>query len=398
VKQNNPTTINVERSLIAAAMSGPEAVRFIAANLGNAQFADPECQAYWVILQRFEREALPFDLAAIADTMARAHGPDSIVGLVDLFQSRWEAEHVGFYCHKILEWHRLQDVQRLGARLSGDTEPDYDAYIADLHNLRQTSVSQITTAAQAVEEMQANRQTKAARHPTGITSLDRLLSGGIDDGQVCVIAGRPGSGKTVLMLQAAMGAMARGDRVLVVSLEMLQRELMERLSRGHSTMQLAALPLYFIDSTSDLQTILALCRVAHRQHGVRMIVIDYLQLLEMRGGRNSHREEQVAAASRAIKRLAMDLQVPVILGSQLNRAGAENPTLSSLRESGAIEQDASQVVLIAPPVDYGEQTKMILAKNRNGQPGEWRMTLDGPRYWFTEQVHNHDTIDEGFDL
>ena len=105
-------------------------------------------------------------------------------------------------------------------------------------------------------------------------------------------------------------------------------------------------------------------------------------LLEVQSGRNSHREEQVATASRAIKRLAMDLKCPIIVGSQLNRAGAENPTLSSLRESGSIEQDASQVILIKDPAEYGEASKMIVAKNRNGKTGDFTMRLNGERYLF----------------
>ena len=395
-KREQLKPVNVERSLIAAAMSGPDAVRFIASQLGTAELFSGECQAYWELLQALERDGLPFDLAAIADGMVRRWGPDSVAGLVDLYQARWEAAHVGFYCAKILDHHRLQQVHRLGQELAGDDEPDYDQYIANLHTLRQSTTSQISSARQAVAEMQAQRVSPVARHRTGIADLDRLLGGGIDDGQVCVVAGRPGAGKTVLMMQMALGAIASGDRVLVVSLEMLQRELMERLSKSRTLTELEAMPLHFIDSTSDLPTILSLCRVAHRQHGVRMIVIDYLQLLEVRSGRNSHREEQVATASRSLKRLAMDLQIPVILGSQLNRAGAESPTLSSLRESGAIEQDASQVILICPPQDYGQPTKMLLAKNRNGQTGEWRMTLDGPRYQFTVAVA--EDVSEGWNL
>jgi len=374
---------HVELSLIAAAMSGPDAVEFIRSQIGNTQFFSTECQDYWAVLQDFERQELPFDLAAIADEMVRRFGRDSVNGIVDIYQSRWESHHVGYYCGKLLGYRQQEATRHLGEQLAKDRRPDYDHYIASLDRIRETSQAEIASAKQAVAEMVSKQQNPAAIHQTGIPQLDQLLGGGIKDAQVCVVAGRPGSGKTVLMMQMATGAIAAGESVLVVSLEMLKGELMERLAKRYTTQQMEALPMHFIDSTSNLQTILALCKVGHRRHRIGMIVIDYLQLLEVTSGsRNSHREEQVATASRAIKRLAMDLRCPIIVGSQLNRAGAENPTLSSLRESGSIEQDASQVILIKDPTEYGEPSKMILAKNRNGKTGDFNMTLNGSRYLF----------------
>lgn len=374
---------HVEMSLVAAAMSGPDAVEFIRSQIGATPFHSAECQDYWLVLQDFERQQLPFDLAAIADEMVRRFGRMSVHGLVDLYQSRWEAHHVGYYCGKLLGYRQQEETRRLGEQLSKDKRPDYDHYIASLDGIRQKSQAEISSAKEAVAEMIGKQQNPAASHQTGIEPLDQLLGGGIKDAQVCIVAGRPGSGKTVLMMQMATGAIAAGDAVLVVSLEMLKGELMERLAKRYTVPQMEQLPMHFIDSTSNLQTILALCKVGHRRHRIGMIVIDYLQLLEVTGGnRNSHREEQVATASRAIKRLAMDLKCPVIVGSQLNRAGAENPTLTSLRESGSIEQDASQVILIKDPTEYGEPSKMIVAKNRNGKTGDFAMRLNGERYLF----------------
>lgn len=381
VQQNE--NLHVEMSLVAAAMSGADAVEYIRSQLGSTQFHSTECQDYWAVLQDFERQDLPFDLAAIADEMVRRYGRDSVNGIVDIYQSRWESHHVGYYCGKLLGYRQQEATRHLGEQLAKDKRPDYDHYIASLDKIRETSQAEIASAKDAVAEMVGRQQSPAAIHQTGIPQLDQLLGGGIKDAQVCVVAGRPGSGKTVLMMQMATGMIAAGESVLVVSLEMLKGELMERLSKRYTTRQLEALPMHFIDSTSNLQTILALCKVGHRRHRIGMIVIDYLQLLEVtQGGRSSHREEQVATASRAIKRLAMDLRCPIIVGSQLNRAGAENPTLSSLRESGSIEQDASQVILIKDPVEYGEPSKMILAKNRNGKTGDFSMALNGSRYIF----------------
>jgi replicative DNA helicase len=373
---------HVEMSLVAAAMSGPDAVEYIRSQIGNAPFHSAECQSYWLLLQDFERQGMPFDLAAIADEMVRRFGRIAVNGIVDIYQSRWESHHVGYYCGKLLGYRQQEATRQIGEQLSRDKRPDYDHYIASLDRIRERSQADISSAKEAVAEMIGKQQDPAASHRTGIEPLDQLLGGGIKDAQVCIVAGRPGSGKTVLMMQMATGAIAAGDAVLVVSLEMLKGELMERLAKRYTVPQMEQLPMHLIDSTSNLQTILALCKVAHRRHRVGMIVIDYLQLLEVQSGKNSHREEQVATASRAIKRLAMDLKCPIIVGSQLNRAGAENPTLSSLRESGSIEQDASQVILIKDPTEYGEPSKMIVAKNRNGKTGDFAMRLNGACYLF----------------
>lgn len=388
---------HVEMSLVAAAMSGPDAVEYIRSQIGNAPFHSAECQDYWLVLQDFERQGMPFDLAAIADEMVRRFGRISVNGIVDIYQSRWEAHHVGYYCGKLLGYRQQEATRQLGEQLSRDKRPDYDHYIASLDRIRERSQADISSAREAVAEMIGKQQNPAASHRTGIEPLDQLLGGGIKDAQVCIVAGRPGSGKTVLMMQMATGAIAAGDAVLVVSLEMLKGELMERMAKRYTVPQMEQLPMHFIDSTSNLQTILALCKVGHRRHKIGMIVIDYLQLLEVQSGRNSHREEQVATASRAIKRLAMDLKCPIIVGSQLNRAGAENPTLSSLRESGSIEQDASQVILIKDPAEYGEPSKMIVAKNRNGKTGDFTMRLNGERYLF-ESVGgvSYDDIDKAW--
>ena len=145
------------------------------------------------------------------------------------------------------------------------------------------------------------------------------------------------------------------------------------------------LPMWFVDSTSSLEAIVALCRMAHRRHGLGMIVVDYLQLVEVATqGKGENREVQVARASRRLKRLAMDLRIPLVIGSQLNRASVGNPTLASLRESGAIEQDANVVLLISEPEEYDEPSKIIVAKNRGGRLGDFGMKLIGREFRFEE--------------
>ena len=115
-------------------------------------------------------------------------------------------------------------------------------------------------------------------------------------------------------------------------------------------------------------------------------MVDYLQLVEVPVQRGQNREQQVATVSRAMKRLALDLQVPVIVGSQLGRKteGKTQPTLSDLRESGSIEQDADLVILLSNDADKPTETLVQLAKHRSGQIGQTTMRLEGARFRFVD--------------
>ena len=188
------------------------------------------------------------------------------------------------------------------------------------------------------------------------------------------------------MTQIGVGAAQFGAGVLIVSLEMMTEELIDRLSRSIPFETLSTLPLYFIDSTSDLGTIQSLVRVACRRYRIGVIVIDYLQLMEAKGGRNESREREIATISRRLKRMALDLQKPVIVGSQLNRESTKKgkPTLADLRESGSIEQDAD-IVLLLSASDDGPETLLQVAKQRGGRTGEITLKLDGPKFRFEQE-------------
>jgi len=145
--------------------------------------------------------------------------------------------------------------------------------------------------------------------------------------------------------------------------------------------------MYFIDTTSDLDSIVSLTRSAVRRYGIRMIVFDYLQLAECHVAKGTNREQQISTISRRLKRLALDVQVPVIAGSQLNRDSLKRgkPTLADLRESGSIEQD-SDIVLLLHPSEDGTETQLIVAKNRAGSTGVVQLTLHGAEYRFEDSA------------
>lgn len=253
----------------------------------------------------------------------------------------------------------------------------------------------------------ADRMDDRRHGPTGILSgfpdLDSLTDGW-QDGMLYVIAGRPSMGKSAMALNVAdVAAHHYQAPVLFFSLEMRSLELSERLVCAEAGIsshrirdpnnldqaemirfadayaRLRGTPLYFDDSPLyNVTQISAIARKHKRKSGVRMVVIDYLQLLDMEDGSRANRQEQVAKTSRRLKVLARTLDVPVILLSQLNRQSEsredKRPRMSDLRESGSVEQDADVVILVHRPDRYDANdqpgiVELIVDKNRNGATG-----------------------------
>lgn len=292
--------------------------------------------------------------------------------------------------------------------------------------------------AMELQRLQAADGKAVSGLPTGYTDLDKLLSG-LQPGEMIIIAARPSMGKTSLALNLAE-QIARGGRtpwdhaprgpdapVGVFSLEMSKAAIVQRLlsafsgvdshkiRTGHLSAQelnsldihaegLKEIPLY-IDDTPGL-SLLALRARARRmvaQHGVKCLMIDYLQLLTAPGAARESRQVEVSAISRGIKALARELNVPVICLSQLNRASenreGNRPRMSDLRESGSIEQDADVVILLHREEYYHIQNpdwamenpdkvgvaELIIAKQRNGPTGTVDLTWDAK----TTRFKNH---------
>lgn len=243
---------------------------------------------------------------------------------------------------------------------------------------------------------------------TGLTDLDNML-GGWQDNDLIVLAARPSIGKTAVAMHFAYSAANTGKNVLIFSMEMKAEKLGDRLILGQSGVdsqrwrtgnldlndineidtaceKLCSLPIY-IDDTSQLSInqIKSSARRMQMKGLCDMVVIDYLQLAEINTSNNNYnRQDQVSIASADAKRIAKELNVPVILLSQLNRVVesriTKTPELADLRDSGAIEQDADVVILIHRPEFYGRNEDMhgnstigrgelIVAKHRNGPTG-----------------------------
>lgn len=234
---------------------------------------------------------------------------------------------------------------------------------------------------------------------TGLTDLDKLLCG-MRPGQLIVIGGRPGNGKTTLAMGAAMHAAVELKKsALVFSLEMSRGQLMDRLTASQARVDLSTIlngsalsdtesagrmnlaagkfrdsKLAIVDRGNlNINAIRSASRKFKHVNGLDLIVIDYLQLMSASG---NNRNEEISVISRGAKLLARELNVPVLLLSQLNRdntkthGGDGRPKISHLRDSGSIEQDADVVILVhRQPGEDDKPTELIVGKNRDGETG-----------------------------
>lgn len=249
---------------------------------------------------------------------------------------------------------------------------------------------------------------------TGFTDLDNLLSG-MQKTNLLILAARPGQGKTAMVLNISQHIAVKEKKPIgIFSLEMSKEELVDRLLIAQADVdawklktarltendftkitdamgQLAESPI-FIDDTPGitLTEMRSKARRLQMEHNLSLIVVDYLQLVDP-GRKYDNRVQEVSVVSQALKNLARELNVPVLAASQLSRAvehrGEKRPQLADLRESGAIEQDADVVMFIyRPDVEVTTpyiQTKLLIAKHRNGPTGEIDLIFHGSRIKFS---------------
>lgn len=354
--------------------------------------------------------------------LEKVGGVEYLMRVVESVPSAANAEH---YAQIVREKSMLRDlirasneIQRMAYENTSDAALLLDRAEAKIFELTQTGM---TRQAVAIEEILKetfdridkfhDRKNAVTGIPTGFADLDNLTSG-LQDAEFIILAARPSVGKTALALNIAEYVAIEAKLPLAVfSMEMSNQEIGQRLlcSRARvdshkmrtgflsedewPKLSLAVGELseskMFIDDTPGLSALelRAKARRLKAQQDIRLVVIDYIQLMEARRGEN--RQQEISEISRGIKALARELNVPVLALSQLNRApeareGGE-PRLSDLRESGSLEQDADVVMLLHRKIGQrGEQagaetaatdTDLIVAKQRNGPTGRAPLTF-----------------------
>jgi replicative DNA helicase len=260
---------------------------------------------------------------------------------------------------------------------------------------------------------------------TGFTRFDEYTAG-LQPGDLIIVAGRPSMGKTTLAINIAENAaLGKGEPVAVFSMEMSTEQLafrmissLGRVDQSHlrngrfgdedwpringAIQQMADAPVYIDDTPALTPTeVRARARRLQREHGLSLIVVDYLQLMQV-SGTKENRATEISEISRSLKALARELKLPIIALSQLNRSVEQRtdkkPVMSDLRESGAIEQDADLIVFIYREEQYDPDTPrkgiadITIAKQRNGPTGEFPLTFLGRFTKFENYVPEMDSF------
>lgn len=422
-----PQNIEAEQSLLGALLIDKDAIVKIGELLHPSHFyrSEQHGRIYEAILQLFEKRE-PIDLVTLTERLKQNDALDIIGGsayLTQLVNMVPTAAHIEHYAHIIKE-HAVR--RSLIAQSTNLVESAYDEAkpledILDgaeqvLFALSQQNVKRdfvpirdlLTVSFDRLDELQKSSG-KLRGVPTGFKDLDNKLAG-MQDSNLIILAARPGTGKTSFMLNVAEYVAVKANMpVGIFSLEMSQEELVDRLlvtqadidawklktgrldekdfdRLSHAMGVLAEAPM-FIDDTPgvSLAEIRTKARRLQMEHGVKLIVVDYLQLI--RGRNLENRNQEVSEISQGLKNLARELKIPVMALSQLSRAvesrGSRKPQLSDLRESGAIEQDADVVMfLYREDAENLEDVTLDIQKHRNGPTGDIKLIFRGDRVKF----------------
>ena len=354
--------------------------------------------------------------------LVRVGGPSTLHTLVEVVPTAANAEYYAEIVHEQAILRRLVEAGTAIAQMGYAAEGDVNE-IADAAQAALATAVDITDDPQAtligigfddyvdeLDALQKHGQTKGV--PTGFADLD-ALTGGLQPGQVVIVAARPAMGKSTLALDFARSAAIKHKlHTVFFSLEMGRSELLNRamsaegrIALHHMRLQggmnpsdwnsfarvapvVSASPLT-IDATTELTVmqIKAKCRRMKQRSGLDLVIIDYLQLMTSGLRRVENRQVEVAAMSRSLKLMAKELQVPVVVLSQLNRGPEQRtdkrPLISDLRESGSIEQDADMVILLHREDAYEKETPrageadLIVAKHRNGPTATITVAFQG---------------------
>jgi replicative DNA helicase len=380
-------------------------------------FIDRNRWIYEAIRDLGERNT-PADLVTLCDELERRGklqeigGAAYLTSLMSMTPTHIHAEHYGHIVERTAVLRRLIDAAGQIARLAYEDAADSTELLIKAEKLLLDVTDnrlekKASFASELVEEFFQHLDRVCAVEgitgiPTGLTDLDLLL-GGLQKSDVIVIAGRPGMGKTALATQIAKHAGKRqGTRSKIFSLEMSDSQLIQRLVSAESGIpvnrlrtgkveerewpalfqaqnMVSNLPLAIDDSGTLTPAQLRSKAIRHHaKFGLDLIIVDYIQLMAS-DGRGQNRHQEIAEISRACKNLARELDIPIIVLSQLSRnveyRADKRPNLADLRESGAIEADADVVAFIYRDEVYDSDTQkqgvaeIIIAKHRNGPTG-----------------------------
>ena len=440
-----PQAVEIERVVLGALMVDSDAFSVVSELLKPETFYEPRHQKIYEAIRNMNMDERPVDIMTLNDELSKMGEIDKVGGvdyLMEISSQVASAAHVESHARILAEKY----MQRQLIHFAGDIETKaYDSSVdvdelmqqaegslfqISQNNMKQDFTQVAPVVKNAVEILQRAASNKGGLTgiPTGYTGMDEITSGW-QASDLVIIAGRPAMGKTSFALSIAKNvAVDYGVPIGFFSLEMNNVQLVNRLISnvcevsGRKILngqldpsdwerldkrigRLTDAPIY-VDDTPGLSVfeLRTKARRLVREKGVKIIMIDYLQLMNANGMKFGSRQEEVSTISRSLKGLAKELDIPVLALSQLsrnveNREGLEGkrPQLSDLRESGAIEQDADMVLFVHRPEyyhiyqdekgnDLHGMAQIIIAKHRKGSTGDVLLNFRGEFTRFQDPI------------
>lgn len=435
-------SIEAEKSVLGSMLISRDAAELSCEMLRAEDFYAAANRSVFEAMHALNARGEAVDAVTVIDALERAGKLAAVGGVayvteLSLFVP--SAANVSHYIHIVEDRSVLRQLTKAGSDIARDAlaasapldelldEAERRIFNISMKKSEETLIHIEQTAMEAylhIGELMRLRGSLSGV-PTGFTELDRLTSG-LQKSDLVIVAGRPSMGKTTFALNIAQYAASRGrKKICIFSLEMSREQLvrrllcanagvdMQRVNKGETTEddllklsdaleELSAADIY-IDDTGGMNVadIRTRCRRQKTRVGLDLVVIDYLQLMEL-SGKTGSRVSDISEATRALKILARELEVPIILCSQLSR-GPESrkddnhrPIMADLRESGAIEQDADVIMLLYRPAVYAPKddpealadnsAEVIVAKHRNGPTATVTLSWQGAYVRFTNRT------------
>lgn len=418
-----PQNLDAEMSVLGCSFLDKYALEKIMENVDASMFYSEANKKIFLSLQELYKSRTPIDITTVKNELDKQKNLQAVGGIEyisEVIDSVATVANLDYYLKIVKEKALRRKLIDTATEIISDTYEEegnitalFDTAEKNILNVikaRQTSefrpISDVLRTAQEQLENMAKNKSAITGLPTGFYDLDKTTAG-LHEGELIIIAARPGMGKTAFALNVATNAAFQTDKAIAIfNLEMSAEQLVnrmissvgqiegEKLKTGimnnndwkkynEAISQLGDTNIYIEDNAGiTAPEIKAKCRrLANSERGLGLVVIDYLQLVTT-GGRTESRQVEVSDISRSFKTLAMELKVPVIALAQLSRnaerSETKQPRLADLRESGSIEQDAD-IVLFINRTDYYEAktdnkvnivpAELIIAKHRKGSTG-----------------------------
>ena len=435
-----PSATDLEELVLGGLMIDAKAADDVMIVIKNPDvFYDLKHRYIFSAIQSLYHENTGIDIKTVSDRlqyMGKHKDAGGDLRIIELTKKVASGAHVEFHSRILLQrWMRREFIRNssiLSAKAYDLTEDVFDildeaaSYVDAINEQISGGTKEVTMAdalsiiRKRIEILSSKEEGEITGIPTGFNKVDRF-TGGWQGSDLIILAARPGMGKTALMLNNILECAKREIPCGVISLEMPVHQLVTRLVACNSHFHLNQLfrhgfdkpeyfttfleleskmvdyPIYFDDLSTDIRDIYTKARMWKRKYGIQMLVVDYIQLAGDRN-KSQFREQEVSSITRNLKKLAKELEIPIIALSQLNREvetrSDKRPKPSDLRESGAIEQDADIIIFIYRPEYYGlpadadadGNTQLIFAKYRNGSLGNLYLHFDHNKTKFIESI------------